>query len=50
MNMYIEITREAFKRLIDEDTKCEKVENKEHCNKFHFISPFGVKLLHFLVQ
>lgn len=43
--MYIEITKEAFKRLIAIDTKCDKVESKELCVKYHYISPYGVQLL-----
>ena len=43
--MYIEINKEAFKRLIDIDTKCDKVESKELCVKYNFTSPYGVQLL-----
>ena len=43
--MHIEITKEAFKRLIDIDTKCDRVENSELCVKYHYTSPYGVQLL-----
>lgn len=43
--MYAEITKEAFKRLMDNDTKCNEVENKELCVKYHYISPYGIMLL-----
>jgi len=43
--MYTEITKEVFKRLIAIDTKCDKVENREHCVKYHYTSPYGVQLL-----
>lgn len=44
--MYVEITKEAFKRLINVDTKCDKVENKEYGVRYYYISPYGVMLLH----
>lgn len=43
--MYIEITKEVFKRLIDIDTKCDRVESREFCVKYYYISPYGVVLL-----
>ena len=43
--MYIEINKEAFKRLIAIDTKCDNMESKELCIEYHFTSPYGVQLL-----
>lgn len=43
--MYVEISKEAFKRLITIDTKCNNVESKELCVKYHYASPYGVQLL-----
>lgn len=44
MNGYIEITREAFKTLVDLNTPCDKVEQKESYCKLYYIA-HGIRLM-----
>ena len=42
--MYIEITKQAFDKLVSSDAKAVEVEHKEHCYKAHYFE-CGVNLI-----
>lgn len=45
MNTYVEITKEAFDRLVSLEYGPDRVENLELANKFYYGGPLGVDLL-----